>query len=82
MQLPARSLERSLRYGLGAEVPSYLCGIHGAYAQKAFSGQPLLRHEGEHDRSGFQAQETTSKAAGPREPEAAQTLFGLWTPEG
>ena len=54
MQLPARSLERSLRYGLGAEVPSYLCGIHGAYAQKAFSCQVLLLHEGEHVWSGLQ----------------------------
>ena len=82
MQLPARSLERSLRYGLGAEVPSYLCGIHGAYAQKAFSCQVLLLHEGEHVWSGLQAHDTTTKAAGAREPEAAQTLFGLWRPEG
>ena len=82
MQLPARSLERSLRYGLGAEVPSYLCGIHGAYAQKAFSCQVLLLHEGEHVWSAVQAHDTTTKAAGPREPEAAQTLFGLWRPEG
>ena len=82
MQLPAWSLERSLRCGLGAEVPSYLCGIDGAYAQKAFSCQLLLVQEGEHVWSGIPAQGTTSKAAGPREPEAAQTLFGLWRPEG
>ena len=74
MQLPARSLEWSLRYGLGAEVPSYLCGIHGAYAQKAFSCQVLLLHEGEHVWSGFLAQETTIKPAVPREQELAQTL--------
>ena len=47
-------------------------------AQKAFSCQLLLLHEGEPVRSGFQAQETTSKGAGPREPEATQTLFALW----
>ena len=57
-------------------------GIAGAWAQKAFSYQLLLLHEAEHVWSGFPAQGTTSKAAGPREPEAAQTLFGLWRPEG
>ena len=47
--------------------------IAGACVQKAFSEQPLLRHQGEHDTSGFPAPENTSKAAGPWEPEAAQT---------
>ena len=82
IQLPAWSLDRSLGCGLSAEVPSYLCGIHGAYAQKAFSCQVLLLHEGEHVWNGFPAQGTTSKAAGPREPEAAQALFGLCRPQG
>ena len=53
----------------------------GASVQKVFSGQLLILHEGELVWSGIQAQETTSKAAGPREPEAAQTLFALWRPE-
>ena len=56
--------------------------IAGACAQKAFSCQHLFLQEGEKVWSGFPAQETTSKAAGPREPEAAQTLFALWRPEG
>ena len=55
--------------------------IAGFCAKKAFASHLLLVHEGEHFRSGFLAQETTSKAAGPRQPEAAQTLFGLWSPE-
>ena len=56
MQLPAWSLERSLRCGLGADVPSYLGGIDGAYAQKAFSCQHLLVHEGKNVWSGVKAQ--------------------------
>ena len=55
--------------------------IVAACEQKAFSCQLLLLHEGEHVWSGFPSQETTRKAAGPREPEAAQTLFALWRPE-
>ena len=38
------------------------------------SRQILLLHEGEHVWSGIPAQETTSKAAVPREQEAVQTL--------
>ena len=52
--------------------------IAGFCAKKAFASHLLLVHEGEHFRSGFPAQETTSKSAGPREPEATQTLFALW----
>ena len=55
--------------------------IAGACAQNAFSCQLLLLHQREDIWSGFPGQKTTSKAAGPREPEAAQTLFGLWRPE-
>ena len=55
--------------------------IAQARAQKAFSCKHLLLHEAEHVWSGSSAQETTSKAAGPRKPEADQTLFGLWSPE-
>ena len=74
-------LQRSLRCGLSAEVPSYLCRIDGAYAQKAFSCQLLLVQEGEHVWSGYPAQDTATKAAGAREPEAAHTLIGLRRPE-
>ena len=35
-----------------------------------------LLHEGEHVWSWFTAADTTSQAAGPTEPEAAQTLLG------
>ena len=57
-------------------------GFAWASVQKAFSCQLLLRHEGDHVWSGIQAQETTSKAAEPREAEAAQTLFGLGQSQG
>ena len=81
MQLPAWNLERIVRCGVSAEVPSWLRRGAGACAQKAFSYQLLVLHDGEHVWTGFPAQEATSKATGPREPEAAQTLFGLWSPE-
>ena len=71
-----------MRWGLGAELPICIRGYLGASVQKEFSYQLLLHHEGEHVLSGFQGRETTSKAAGLRELEAAQTLFGLWRPEG
>ena len=48
--------------------------VAGACDQKAFFCKLLLRHEGQHVWSGFPAQETTSKAAVPREQEAVQTL--------
>ena len=50
-------------------------GIAGAWAQKVFARPFLLRREGEHVGSGFQAPETLSKAAGPKGPEAAQPRF-------
>ena len=50
-------------------------GIAGAWAQNAFARPILLPPEGEHFGSGFQAPDTPSKAAGPREPEAAQPRF-------
>ena len=46
--------------------------VAGACDQKAFFCKLLLRHEGQHVWSGFPAQETTSKAAGPRQ-RAAQS---------
>ncbi|OZS21053.1 hypothetical protein CIG57_30025, partial [Klebsiella michiganensis] len=57
-------------------------GMAGAWAQKAFARPILLPHEGEPVGSGFRAPETPSKAAGPREPGAAQPRFALWRAEG
>ena len=53
-----------------------------AWAQKAFACPILLPHQGENMGSGFRGPETTSKAAGPREPGAAQPRFSLWRVEG
>ena len=50
--------------------------VAGACANKAFSCQISLLPEGERVWSWFQAAETSSQAAVPREPEAAQTLLG------
>ena len=68
MQLSECRFEPWVRWGLRAEVESWFGGIAGACAQNAFSSQLLLFHEGEVIWSGFPAQETTSKAEGPREP--------------
>ena len=46
-----------------------------ASAHRASSYQISLLCEGEHVWSGFNAEETTRHAAGPTEPEAAQTLL-------
>ena len=48
----------------------------GASAHKAFSGPIRLLPEVEHVWNWFPAAETTSQAAVPTEPEAAQTLLG------
>ena len=47
-----------------------------ASADKAFSCQISLLRKGEHVWSWFQAAETTSQAAVPTEPEAAQGFLG------
>ena len=52
-------------------------GMAGAWAQKAFARPILLPHKGEHLGSVFRAQDTTSKAVGPREPRAAPPRFDL-----
>ena len=57
-------------------------GMAGAWAQKAFARPILLPQQGEPLGSGFQWPETPSKAAGPREPGAAQPRFALWRVEG
>ena len=57
-------------------------GMAGAWAQKALACPIMLPHEGEPVGSGIRAPETPSKAAGPREPGAAQRRFALWRAEG
>ena len=56
--------------------------VAGAYANKAFSCPISLLPEGELVWSWFQAHETTSKAAVPTEPEAAQKVLGPSGAEG
>ena len=63
-------------WALGGSLPSWLRVRCGAFRYKAFSCQISLLPEGEHVWSWFQAAETTSQAAVPTEPEAAQTLLG------
>ena len=82
MQLPEARFGSPLRRDFGAERPSWLGGMAGDWAQKAFAHPILLPHEGEHVRSGFRVPETPSKAAGPKEPEATQTRIALWIAEG
>ena len=71
-----------MRCGLGVQLPGWLRGDCWGLRPKAFSCQPLLFHEEENQWIGFEAQETTSKLAGPREPEAAQAHFVFWRAEG
>ena len=51
-------------------------GLLRASANQAFSCPITLLPEGEHVWSWFQAAETTHQAAGPTQPEAAQTIVG------
>ena len=51
-------------------------GVARASAHRASSGQISLLREGEDVWSSLPAADTTSQAAGPTEPEAAQTLLG------
>ena len=51
-------------------------GVARASEHRASSGQISLIREGEYAWRWFDATETTSKAALPTEPEAAQTLLG------
>ena len=57
-------------------------GMAGTRAQKDFALPILLPHEGEPVGSGFRAPETPSKAAGPREPGAAQPRIALGRAQG
>ena len=63
-------------YDLGGSLPSWLWGVAWASAHWAFSGKISLLPEGEDVWRWFPAAETTSQAAVPTEPEAAQTLLG------
>ena len=51
-------------------------GVARARANRPSTFQNSLLHKGEDVRSWFQAVETTSQAAVPTEPEAAQSLLG------
>ena len=67
------------RFGARPEVGPSLAGYRGvvrASAHRASSDQISLLREGEDVSSCFPAAETTSEAAVPTEPEAAQTLLG------
>ena len=57
-------------------------GMAGGWVQKPFAHPILLPHEAEPLGIGFRALESPSKAAGPREPGAAQPRFALWRAEG
>ena len=57
-------------------------GMAGNCAHEAIVPLILLPNEGEPVGSGFRAQDTTSKAVGPREPRAAPPRFALWRAEG
>ena len=57
-------------------------GMAVVWAQKAFARPILLPHEGEPVGSVIRVPESPSKAAGPRDPGAAQLSFALWRGEG
>ena len=56
-------------------------GMAGTWAQKAFARPILFPHEGVPMGSVIRVPETPSKAAGPRDPGAAQLSFALWRAE-
>ena len=60
---------------MGTSLAGY-AWVARAGANRASPGQISLLREGEHVGSWFQAAESTSQAAVPTEPEAAQTLLG------
>ena len=57
-------------------------GMAGAWAKKDLAGPILLAHEGEPVWSVIRVPETPSKAAGPRDPGAAQPRIALWRAQG
>ena len=82
MQLPEARFGSPLRRGLGTERPSWLRGHDWCLGAEAFARPILLPKEGDAVGSGFLLPETSSKAAGPRDPRAAQFRFALWRTEG
>ena len=57
-------------------------GMAGVWAKKDLARPILLAHEGEPVWSVIRVPETPSKAAGPREPGAAQPRFAVWRAQG
>ena len=57
-------------------------GMAGTWAQKAFARPILFPHEGVPMGSVIRVPETPSKAAGPRDPWAAQPRIALWRAQG
>ena len=57
-------------------------GMAGVWAKKDLARPILLAHERESVWSVIRVPETPSKAAGPREPGAAQPRFALWRAQG
>ena len=82
MQLPEAPLGPSVRGGLTLSGRAGSGGMAGTRAQKDFARPILLPHEGEPVGSGFRAPETPSKAAGPRDPGAAQPRIALGRAQG
>ena len=76
LQPPGADLVPVGSRGLGTVQPSLARGaLMGPGRRRPSHGTILLPHEVEHIGSGFQAPENPNKAAGPREPEAAQPRF-------
>ena len=57
-------------------------GMAGTWAQKAFARPILFPHEGVPMGSVIRVPETPSKAAGPRDPWAAQPHIAIWRAQG
>ena len=79
MQLLQASFLPFRSYAIGG--PTLALGymwVDRASAHRASSGDISLLREGEDVWSWFPAAETTSQAAVPKEPEAAQSLLGVW----
>ena len=77
MQFPEARFGPSVQRGLGAERPSWLKGHGWGWAQKAFARPILFPHQGVPMGSVIRVPETPSKAAGPRDPGAAQPRIAL-----
>ena len=84
----AECSSQKLVLGRRCEGASVLSGRAGSgcmavvWVQKAFARPILHPHEGEPVGSVIRVPETPSKAAGPRDPEAAQPRIALWRAQG